>query len=294
MKRILSLLILCTILCSTQTLYAEHRSDKLKPKWVTQTLPESKSEAYFFVRTFATGNSLAAAKQMAFVNLTYKLESERNITLNTTLEVRDVMTHTIERNHDNTESISRQEFVIEATERGEELHIVCREIDDYWVYRNGMYEVNVLYTVSNKSAFGGSNNDNIVVTTKYPAAGFMSVVPGVAQLYKGSTIKGGLILGGEILAAGGILLCENTRASYIKKMYEQPKYAREYNSLADNWETSRNICIGAAAAIYVYNLIDGFVADGAKRVVVKQKRYQFSAMPYSTHNSVGMSLALTF
>ena len=294
MKKIAIVLLLAMFLCDAQASSAANKSERLKPKWVTHSLPESKSGTYIFARTYATGSSLASAKQMAFVSLTHKLETERNITINTTLEVRETLSQSITEHRDNTESQSRQEIVMDVVEKGRRLQIVCREVDDYWVYRNGVYEVDVLYTVADKNVYGGSYNDSVVVTAKYPGAGFLSIVPSVAQFYKGDNLKGGLILGGEVLAAGAILLCENNRASYIKKMYEQPKYAKEYNSLADRWETGRNISIGAAAAIYVYNLIDGFVAKGAKRVVVKKQKVQFSAAPYTDSQSVGMSLALKF
>ena len=121
----------------------------------------------------------------------------------------------------------------------------------------------------------------------------MSVIPSVGQFYKGNVVKGSLILAGEVTTIGGIILCENTRASYIKKMHEQPKYAAEYNSRADSWETGRNICIGTAAAIYVYNLIDAFVSPGAKRIIVNNKM-ALSATPYIDNYSMGMGIALSF
>lgn len=78
-------------------------------------------------------------------------------------------------------------------------------------------------------------------------------------------------------------------------MREQPKYASEYNSRADSWETGRNICIGAAAALYVYNIIDAFVSDGAKRVLVKGKNNSnFSFVPYLDIKSSGISMRLNF
>ena len=295
MKKYIVLLVLIVLLFKSQPLFAGNsRSDNLKPKWITHELPDNRSNTYVFVRAYGRGSSIVLAKQAAFVEMTQKLETERNLTINTTLKVGEVMIQESAYHRNRQKSESRQEIVMEAIEKGRKLQIVCREIDDYWVKRNGIYEVYVLYTVTDKNSYGGSYDDTIQVTARYPGAGFMSVVPSVAQFYKGSTVKGSLILGGEILAIGGIILCENTRASYIKKMHEQPKYATQYNSLADSWETGRNICIGTAVAIYAYNLIDAFVAKGAKRVVVKKNRTTFSAMPYTDSQSVGMALALKF
>lgn len=289
--RILSLLCCVAVLmCCHTTLYAKEKSDKLKPKWVTHALPESKSGTYFFVKSMGMGATLAGAKQQAFVSMAQMLEQERGLTVNTSVQVMEKITQNqYEHNAEYT-----QEIEMEVIEKGHQLKIVCREIDQYWIYDDGKYEVHVLYTVADKNRYGGSYDDKITLTSKYGAAGLLSVIPSVGQFYKGSYVKGGLILGGEIIAAGGIILCENTRASYIKKMHEQPKYAAEYNSLADSWETGRNICIGVAAAIYVYNLIDALVTPGARRVKVEPSRVTFAPVPYADNNNIGIGIAMKF
>jgi hypothetical protein len=289
--RILSLLCCVAVLmCCHTTLYAKEKSDKLKPKWVTHALPESKSGTYFFVKSMGMGATLAGAKQQAFVSMAQMLEQERGLTVNTSVQVMEKITQ----NQYEHNAEYPQEIEMEVIEKGHQLKIVCREIDQYWIYDDGKYEVHVLYTVADKNRYGGSYDDKITLTSKYGAAGLLSVIPSVGQFYKGSYVKGGLILGGEIIAAGGIILCENTRASYIKKMHEQPKYAVEYNSLADSWETGRNICIGVAAAIYVYNLIDALVTPGARRVKVEPSRVTFAPVPYADNNSIGIGIAMKF
>lgn len=288
----LRILIICltALLCCQTNIIAKSKSDKLRPQWVTRAVPESHSGTYIFVRAHGEGASLAGARQMAFVNMAQKLEQERGLTVNTSVLSKEKFTQT----QSYTNSSYQQEITMEVTENGHRLEIVCREIDDYWEEVYGKYSVDILYTVTDKNAYGGSYDDQIKVTTSYGAAGFLSIVPSVAQFYKGSVVKGSLILAGEVTAAGGILLCENTRAAYVKKMNEQPKYAAEYNSLADTWETGRNICIGAAAAIYVYNLIDAFTAKGAKRIVIKKGRASLTAVPYADQRSVGMGMRLRF
>lgn len=291
MKALIMCLLCLTFLLNGQMYsLAQSKSDIIKPKWVTHTLPESKSGTYIFVRGHGEGATLAGAKQQAFVSMSQMLEIERGLTVNTSLQIREQLSQ----KHASTSTEYKQEIILDVTEKGHQLKVVCREIDEYWESSKGKYSVDVLYTVADKNVYGGSFDDKITVTSKYGAAGFLSIVPGVGQLYKGSTVKGSIILGGEILAAGGIILCENTRASYIKKMYEQPKHASEYNSLADTWEVGRNVCIGAAAAIYVYNLIDAFVATGAKRVIVENNNTSLSAVPYVDNESIGIGLAFKF
>ena len=281
--------VLAFISCSTCS-FAVSKSDKLKPKWVTQTLPESKSGTYIFVSSHGQGSSLVSAKQQAFVAMSQKLEVERGLVVNTSIQIKEQMSQT----QSFTESEYSQEITLDVTENGHKLKIVCREIDDYWVKSHGKYEVDVLYTVANTNMYGGSFDDEITVTSKYGAAGFMSLIPSVGQFYKGSAPKGSMILASEVAAIVGLLVCESTRASYVKKMIEQPKHASEYNSLADTWETGRNICIGAATAIYVYNLIDAFFAPGAKRIMVENERASFSAIPYYDDQSFGIDLAIKF
>ena len=281
---------LVALLYSPTNLCAGNKSDKLRPKWITHTLPESKSGTYIFVRGHGEANTLAGAKQQAFVAMSQMLEVERGLTVNTSVQIREKLSQT----QSSTNTDYQQEIILDVTEKGHQLKIICREIDEYWEYSKGKYVVDVLYTVANKNTYRGSYDDKIMVTSKYGVAGLLSVIPGLGQLHKGSITKGCFILGGEILAAGGIILCENTRASYIKKMKEQPQHATEYNSRVDSWETGRNICIGAVAAIYVYNIIDAFASTGAKRIVVEKGKATLSAIPFVDNQSVGIGLALKF
>ena len=282
---------LAALICCQSFAFAGEKSDKLRPKWITHALPEPQTDSYIFVRAHGEGASLVMAKQMAFISMSQHLETERGLTVNTNVQISERFSQDQRGNGGNS---YEQGITLDVTENGHQLKIVCREIDDYWQVSHGKYEVDVLYTVTNTSSYGGSYDDTIFVTAKYPGAGFMSLIPSVGQFYKGSVIKGSFILAGEIAAVSGIILCENTRASYIKKMSEQPKYAAEYNSLADSWETSRNVCIGAAAAVYVYNLIDAFTAVGAKYIVVQNGRAAISAAPYADAHSVGMGIAIKF
>ena len=73
-------------------------------------------------------------------------------------------------------------------------------------------------------------------------------------------------------------------------MKEQPRHAQTYNSKADNWESGRNICIGAAAALYVYNLIDAVAAKGARRVTVRKVCQSLSLQPVLHGDVAGMEV----
>lgn len=290
MRPIAHLAFVLLLLIPSSPSLSQSRSDRLKPQWITQGVPVSGSASYMFISGRGTGASVNEAKQQAFVSMSQKLEQERGLTINTNVQVSEKLSDS----RTDTSSKYEQEIVLEVVEKGHKLSIICREIDDYWTLKDGIYHAEVLYSITDRHGIPGGSGDDIHVSTRYGAAGFLSVVPGLGQMYKGSLAKGCLVLGGEIAAAGGILLCENTRASYVKKMKEQPRYASEYNSLADTWETGRNICIGAAAALYIYNLIDAFASNGAKHVIVRGGTSDLAVHPVIYDNGAGFGLALNF
>ena len=80
---------------------------------------------------------------------------------------------------------------------------------------------------------------------------------------------------------------------YIKKMKEQPKHQQTYNTKADNWSNIRNGFIGAAVALYVYNIVDAIVANGRKRTVANKSSVHFSMTPVLGECN-GVSFALNF
>ena len=285
------LIVLLLCLYSGISVFAE-KSHPYKPKWVTHKLPESKSGTYTFINAYGEGVSLDVARQKALVNLTTRLEVERGIKVNSVLNSK--MTErfsSVQRDNYYSET-NELDMVVE--EKGKQLDIVCRVIDEYWEKEKSIFKIHILYTVADKNIYGGSYDDEITVTAKYGATGLLSVIPGVGQFYKGTNAKGIAVVAGEVAAVTGILLCENTSASYRKKMFEQPKYASIYNSRMDTWETARNLCIGVAGAIYVVNLIDALATKGANRVVVKKKKIDLSLRPYASRYGNGVGLALNF
>ena len=267
-------------------------SHPYKPKWITHKLPNSKSETYIFISAYGEGSSLDMAKQNALVDLSFRLEAERGIIVNSMIrsKTKEQYSSVLQDNY----YFESNEFEMEVEEKGRELNFVSRVIDEYWERESYGYKIYVLYAIANKNDRGRSYDDEITVTAKYGAAGLLSVIPGVGQFYKGTNAKGIAVVAGEVAAISGILLCENTRASYKKKMFEQPKYASIYNSRMDTWETARNLCIGAAGVVYVVNLIDALATKGANRVVVKKKKIDLSLRPYASTYGNGLGLALSF
>ncbi|MDE6303598.1 MAG: hypothetical protein K2M01_02125 [Paramuribaculum sp.] len=171
---------------------------------------------------------------------------------------------------------STDSYQLHLTVEGASRPIKTRRIDEYWetVNRGGInvLDYHALYAVERN----GSNADfsGISSVSSYGASGLWrsAIVPGWGQFYKGSVLKGGLMLGGTVALVGGIIYTETTRQDYMNKISKTHNAGniREYKNRADNFALGRNICIGGLAALYVYNIIDAIVAPGARHIVVKK------------------------
>ena len=291
------LLFIVFALCFTSTTYAD-KSNSFKPKWLTHKLPSNKSEGYMFVRVHGVGTTLDAARQNALVNLSSYLETNHGLKVSSSLK-----SHTTELLSENTSNhwSQKNEIILEVEEEGKLLNIDCRTIDEYWKCKKDTYSIDVLYTVSTPGNKMSSYKDNIIVTSKYGAKGLWrsAIVPGWGQFYKGDDLKGGLILGGCVIATAGLIFTESERADYDKKigLTSNTQLKRDYINKRNNFETARNICIGVAAAIYVYNLIDAVTASGAARVEIKSRSNssKFALSPMlMADGAAGFTAAITF
>ena len=128
------------------------------------------------------------------------------------------------------------------------------------------------------------------VTNKYKFSPRV-FVPGMAQIHKGQTVRGTLFIVGEVAAVGGIVAFEGLRASYTAKI-NMSQNKEFYINKAANMSNIRNGFIAGAAAIYVWNIIDGIVAKGKKHVVIGDVNMNFT--PYATQNSQGVQINTTF
>lgn len=171
------------------------------------------------------------------------------------------------------------------------LVVNARIIDEYYEHlAPGEYKVYLLVQTAKNPTL---KLEPVTVTDKYPFSARV-FIPGMAQIHKGSIAKGACIIAGEALCVTGIIICENQRASYYKKMKEQPRFAKTYNTKSNNWKNGRNICIGAAAALYIYNLIDAVASKGSKRVFIKKRNSGLALLPMDDNKNAGLSLVWKF
>ena len=135
--------------------------------------------------------------------------------------------------------------------------------------------------------------ESVSSTDRYPFSARV-FVPGMAQIYKGSYGKGVAFIAGEVVLVGGIITTEFMRRNYLQKIAQTHNTSQKesYTHNANVCAITRNVCIGAAAALYVWNIIDGAVAKGKTHIMVDGKTLTFA--PYVSTESTGIVMNLKF
>ena len=262
-----------------------------KPKWVGNT-PQELNYTYKFVEVVSHGSGLDGARVSAIGQLADNEQLQDGIRVYRKTKE----TETIDKRRINNGPLQKtkdQHIVVETTIDGEKYNLQANRIDEWGGYKNGTYELHTLYQVATceDPVF-----DRTYLTTNYGATPVvMSIVPGLGQWYKGSKVKGICMFGATAAAVAGIIICNNEANTAEKNIKLEPKYAKHYEDKKSNWETGRNISIGAAAAIWIYNMIDAAVAKGARRVEVKPAgRSYVSLTPALNTDYAGFSLSYNF
>ena len=245
-----------------ETASAQYRSsEKIKPQWLHK-LPKPSNSSFMYETVSASASSLDNAREKCLAELIANSGLKNGV-----VAISDnKSSERLSQIWNNGKLTERVEYDSHTSTHAQydaiKLHV--ENIAEYWERdRSGNYYLTKLYA---KSELGKAPLfDNIELTTRYGARGLWrsAIIPGWGQFHKGANLKGGLILGG-----------------------------------CDHFATARNICIGAAAALYVYNLIDAIAAPGARRIVVHRRNgngqtYSFvpAVMP---DGSAGMIAAVTF
>lgn len=290
---ILLVMLLCTSFIHARRVI--QASDKLQPRWCMHPTEigryrhyATQEYTYDYKCIKSIGPDLKSLKASRKLDLQEGLQQTYKIEGNSTAE----FTH-LNQNGDyhDTDSYS---IIFHMTSTSEKFD--CQFIDDYWErYADGEYVLYTLYAVSIPGT--EPHFDSYQPSTHYePAKGLVrSLIPGWGQIYKGSKIKGGLIITGEAIGVGGIITCYSMKSSYEKLMQEDPKHLKEYSMSADMWQNIGYGCIAFTAAVYIYNLIDAALAPGARQIRVYPRDHAFKVSPNVTMDgSVGFAMKYNF
>ena len=173
----------------------------------------------------------------------------------------------------------------------DELTVAAQVVDEWHeVLPNGACRVDLLVQTKKNPMYA---YEPVSVTTKYPISSRV-LIPGMAQLYKGSTTKGIAFIVAEVAAVGGIVVFEGLRSSYDSKINttKDAKKRQDYIDKTNNMQNLRNGFIAGAAAIYAWNVVDGIVAKGKKHVEVGSVAMHFA--PFATPDAAGLAMNIQF
>lgn len=266
-----------------------------KPKWVNNT-PRELNSTYRFVEVVSTGSSIESARMSRLhqLALNEKVASAAKVAISsgTLTTIEDVYTE------QGVTGKQTDKSFINVKVDDEEYTLQARLVDEYLSgMEHGMVQLHSLYMVA---VCDNPIFDHAGLSTSYGVTPLlMSIVPGAGQWYKGSKAKGAMFLGGTAALAGSMVYCQSriTNSRNLAAQTYNPEHLRIYSRRISNFSTARNVCIGAAAALYVWNLVDAVVAPGARRIVVRPAM-NFGGYSLENSNSsadaVGLSAALTF
>lgn len=261
MNKKLSLLI-CTllILLIGQSAFAQQ-----KPKW-TEGYFEETSVSYLEVVS-ATG---------------WEQNNARENAVKLVLERRGLATGTeanVEINYNNISVSGNHNLIVKARIISE----YCERLEP------GLYKVYLLVQTAKNPTY---SFDSVELTDKYPfTVGVL--LPGMAQIKKGQTTKGVCFIASEIVFLGGALISQNMMTNNINKINSthNASMKKQYTKNANTWMTMRNVSIAGAAAVYLWNVIDGIASKGEQHILYG---HNVSVAPYTDFNSTGIALNFKF
>lgn len=258
-------------------------SEKPRPQWLHK-LPKPSNPSFTYETTSATAESLDIAREKCLAELIIGSGLQNGIVAISTNNSSEKLSQ-VWQNGKLSEHVSYDSHTSTQTHYDAvKLHV--KNIAEYWtINEEGYYFLTKLYarsTMETTPVF-----DDTELTTRYGARGLWrsAIIPGWGQFYKGAHLKGGLILGGCAVFAGGAVFMENQRADYVRKISRthNNELINKYATKQDHFAAARNICIGTAVAIYIYNLIDAIAAPGARRIITSKKRHiDYSLFPTMT------------
>lgn len=280
-------IVMLVVFSTSITSLAQSQSNRIKPQWM-RSLPKVHNSSFVFSSIVSSGSNLDELRTKSLSDLAADLGLEKGVTAVSSYKSSESELSSI--NAGKMSSNGTSEFEFHSTIDGKPVSFNAKIIDEYWVKTSsGDILMTTLYAHS--SVDSRANFDPIRVTDKYanePITWALSLIPGAAQMHKGDYLKGGLIMGGAVAMAGGLVAFESMRANYLAKIGQthSADVKVAYNNKAGTCATMRNIFIGGLAALYVYNILDAFIAPGARRIII---------MPTTLPNEkVGLSLSYKF
>ena len=192
-----------------------------------------------------------------------------------------------------------------ALQNGIEYSVIARQYNipinkvcEYSEKSGGGYKVYILCQVAKSalvtaqwSDFRGCDRQGIDGMAVLKSA----LLPGLGQSHKGQTAKGVCFLAGEALCVGGSFVAQSQRHTYINKMNSTNNAAQKkfYADRANTFTTVRNIGIGTAVAVYVWNVLDAIISK-SNHPYASSYGNHVQLTPVITDETAALSLSINF
>lgn len=299
------LLIIAVLLLTTLAATAQD-----KPRWaikgVADINAQRTNQTYNFVKFETFGGDLDALRNestrplVEYLSTTFGL-SDDNASVEQ-LPSASPAERTLPNDPDATPSIARDYKVTFSGPRPAIYY--ARLIDEYVSFDDNVdetydYTLYQLFEVSNREDGIMPDYDDCDFTrSRNGQALVRSIIPGLGQYYKGQHLKAYCIWGGEAVFIAAALICEKRRSDYAA---DRNRFLAEgdlaswdsYRSKSQSWRTFRNIAIGGAIGVYVYNLLDAALSKGPRQVIVRKGTQPAASLTFAPTLIADPSASLT-
>jgi len=297
MKRILLLACLGLGSIALKAQFKVKDSSGHKPEWISKA-PQGKEYKYF-IGVGSSSHSLSDAKEIALADIISQLSREKGIEI--TAAERLSLTKTIGEKYQNGQNqpTRNQELNKEST-----INIKAREVfleklelhENYWqksaLDDEIVYEYFLLARIIKKEK---KNREGYGLKPVWRSV----LIPGWGQLYKGQKFRS-LLYFTTIASSVSYIYYSNVEVNYhIDRLAELNSGSVDVQHLEDLiqdneddldiWKTRRNISIGVAAGVYIWNIIDAATSKGKRQYYAYQpdsKKWQLTA------KGAGLSLVI--
>ena len=236
-----------------------------KLPWVNGNLPAN-SINYNYKVVQGDGESLSDSQNQAVENLIFQLGSEQGFSVSSETMIK---TQSLLKNNKEEYSMDLQDKTVINQDN---FKAEFSKIDEYFEETKDL-KGNVIYRVWQLYVTGSSANKDVPkinYSNKYSMndAGFKSlIVPGWGQFYKKKSGKGLLFLLGTTGSLGGFLYANNEHTNNMNRSKETNDIAlkKQFVEKAGDFTTLKNITLGAAVGLWIWNVIDATSTPGATR-----------------------------
>jgi hypothetical protein len=288
-------LIIVSVLLLTAWSINGQTYSSLRPSWAKATPNPPSGANYFFSSGVGEGRNEDEAYDRAWADALQKSLHELGAIGITQQDIDAVKTQGIDAvisfNKMKRRSLCKTEFIRKPDGSGGKQYILIQvqlnvhRTDDFYI-------IDPQHICSDPAFEKELKKYNRQITGDYGAslhAGRV-FIPGMAQIYKGSHRKGGLMIAGETVFIGGIIVSEVLRSSWDTKIASTHNNSlkQDYIHKAQFSETVRNVAMGGAVIVYVCSFFDGIFAKGKPN-----KNLSAVILPYATPYGGGITLNLT-